>query len=284
MGRAKVGQSGVTPCKHFLLNALLGQEAGVIGRGNLPQCDSAYWVDLTAGDGAATQVAEPEKSCSPAIFARHCAFVAKHGKPVQAHLYERASTNYSKLVDALDTVWLEQYPDAKGSLFTHNVDSSNLQLDLGSRTACFLYNDPNSIDDWAFTREFLTSAPPYTRTLTTMGCNVGGLKRVLSDSPERSDLWRGNVEMLFQLQRHNLVLFAVGDASQWAYLISTPDVWLDDAVKLCHKAHRFQTQTARAPRVVTSLQVKEFDSLLDELMMTKTQLLERGLIQQELTL
>jgi len=160
MGRAKVGQSGVTPCKHFLLNALLGQEAGVIGRGNLPQCDSAYWVDLTAGDGAATQVAEPEKSCSPAIFARHCAFVAKHGKPIQAHLYERASTNYSKLVDALDTVWLEQYPDAKGSLFTHNVDSSNLQLDLGSRTACFLYNDPNSIDDWAFTREFLTSARP----------------------------------------------------------------------------------------------------------------------------
>ena len=282
MARNTVGKSGVTPCKHFLLDRLLGQEAGVYGTGRLPICDSAVWVDLTAGDGQPTRVEKPENSCSAGIFTKHASFVVERKKPLEVCLFEINKITHDKLKSNLRNKWFDKYPNARSVVTAVNQDSSKIYLNVSRSTACFLYNDPNSIDDWAFTEKFLESTPPFTRTLTTMGCNVGGLKRVLSDSPERSDVWRKNIEMLFMLQRHELILFAVGDASQWAYLISTPDSWLEDTVDLCKKAHSLQTHTKRAPRIVTTKKPREFDALLDELLMTKEQLLQKNLIQPEL--
>ena len=284
MARNTVGKSGVTPTKHFLLDRLLGQEAGVYGTGRLPWCDKAVWVDLTAGDGEPTNPQQPEKSCSAGIFTKHASFVSTNKKPLEVALFEINTNTHSRLKLNLETVWFRKYPEAQNVIQTFNENSALLTLNECDEAACFLYNDPNSIDDWAFTPDLLKSAPPFTRTLTTMGCNVGGLKRVLSDSPERSDKWRENIEMLFMLQKYELVLLAVGDASQWAYLITTPDKWLNKTVELCKKAHNFQTKTKREPRVITTKEPKEFDLLLDELLMTKEQLLQKNLIQQELTL
>ena len=284
MARNTVGKSGVTPTKHFLLNSLLGQEAGTYAGGHLQRwCDSALWIDLTAGDGEPTRTGKkPENSCSAGIFTKHANHVAKHKKPLSVHLIEVNESTYDKLNVSLQNRWLKEFPDARDIVKTKNEDSSRICLNVSNSTACFLNNDPNSIDDWAFTPDLLESAPPFTRTLTTMGCNVGGLKRVLIKSPELSDKWRKNIEMLFALQRHELILFAVGDASQWAYLISTPDKWLEETVKLCIKSHKFQTQAKREPRVVTTKEPKKFDLLLDELLMTQKQLEEKNFIQTEL--
>lgn len=282
MARNTVGKSGVTPTKHFLLDRLLGQEAGVYAKGGLPWCDKAVWVDLTAGDGQPTRQQKPENSCSAGIFTKHASFVATKEKPLEVGFFEKNTNTHAKLTENLNSTWFPKYPAAQNVVQTFNVDSALFTLSVSDSTACFLVNDPNSIDDWAFTADLLRSAPPFTRTLTTMGCNVGGLKRVLIDSPELSNKWRDNIEMLYLLQRHELILFAVGDASQWAYLISTPDKWLEQTVELCNKAHSLQTQTKRAPRVVSTKEPNKFDSLLDELLMTKEQLLQRDLIQKEL--
>ena len=253
------------------------------GKGHLQRwCDNALWIDLTAGDGEPTKIEKPENSCSAGIFAKHASFVVEKEKPLSVQLFEVNPHTHDKLYLNIHGRWFEQFPNTRSAINTINDDSSKYKLKVSDSTACFLYNDPNSIDDWAFTKSFLDSTPPFTRTLTTMGCNVGGLKRVLSDSPERSDKWRENIETLFMLQRHELVLLAVGDASQWAYLISTPDKWLEQTVELCKKAHSFQTQTKREPRVITTKEPKKFDLLLDELLMTQKQLEERNLIQTEL--
>ena len=83
------------------------------------------------------------------------------------HLIEVNESTYDKLNVSLQNRWLKEFPDARDIVKTKNEDSSRICLNVSNSTACFLNNDPNSIDDWAFTPDLLESAPPFTRTLTT---------------------------------------------------------------------------------------------------------------------
>lgn len=282
MARKNVGKSGVTPCKHFLLDKLLGQEAGVYGRGIPADSLSAVWVDMTAGDGAPTRVEKPELSCSPGIFSKHASYVLKCKKPLKVFLCEKNKKTFSDLTLIMNGRWWahDVYPESKTCMQLIGDDSSDYFLDVPFDSSCFIYNDPNSITQWSYTEELLKSLPKYTRTLNTLGCNVAGVKRELAKNPEMSKLWRDNIHQLLNYQRHPAVLMAVGNASQWAYLITTPEQWIEDTKKLCIKAweytykisEEFRKQVGKKrPRVFSTFEKDNFNFLLDELLMTKEQ-------------
>jgi hypothetical protein len=65
--RAIVGKSGVTPCKHDLLNKLLGREVGTL-KANKLGLESYLIVDLTAGDGVPYTGKTFRKGCSPGNY------------------------------------------------------------------------------------------------------------------------------------------------------------------------------------------------------------------------
>ena len=89
---AQVGKSGITPCKHFLLNRLLGREMGVLSRG-MPPVSEVLLYDLTAGDAVPYIPAEQSEllpqaafrdGCSPGIFLRHADWLVQRNRlPVQ---------------------------------------------------------------------------------------------------------------------------------------------------------------------------------------------------------
>lgn len=296
MPRKNVGKSGVTPCKHFLLDKLLSQEAGVYSNGIPWDSVSAVWIDMTAGDGAPTRVEKPELSCSPGIFSKHTSFVVNRKKPLKVYLCEKNKKTFSDLALTMEGRWWahDVFPESKLCTQLIKGDSSTYFLDVPYESSCFIYNDPNSITQWSYTEDLLKSLPKYTRTLNTLGCNVAGVKRGLAENPEMSDLWRNNINELLRHQRHPAVLMAVGNASQWAYLITTPEQWIEDTKKLCVKAweHTYKTSEEfrkqvgkKRPRVFSTLEedIDRFNLLLDELLMTKEQFeKENSAKQQEL--
>ena len=67
-----------------------------------------------------------------------------------------------------------------------------------------------------------TSAPKMTLIFSTLGCNVGGLKRLPREDRE---LWYGHVvDQLHLLQpwHDSLLVKLEGDKAQWAYLVNCP--------------------------------------------------------------
>jgi hypothetical protein len=67
----------------------------------------------------------------------------------------------------------------------------------------------------------IAAKTPWFRSISTMGCNVGGLKQLPYEDRVR---WYEQIDQLRgALQpHHDLFLAAIeGDASQWAYLIET---------------------------------------------------------------
>jgi hypothetical protein len=101
------GKSGITPCKHFLLNRLMGREMGVLSRG-MPPVKEVLLYDLTAGDGVPyIPVDQAEllpqyafgEGCSPGIFLRHTNWLAQQGRlPVRLTGCEKQATTHAELV------------------------------------------------------------------------------------------------------------------------------------------------------------------------------------------
>lgn len=99
--------------------------------------------------------------------------------------------------------------------------------------AVFIYNDPNHIEDWCLTPQILASAPKFTTSLSTLGCNVGGMKRLDLDKRE---LWFDRINMVTKSivqPWHDACLLSVGGADQWAYLITAPAKWRDQITSDC---------------------------------------------------
>lgn len=211
---------------------------------------------------------EPDQSrqfiegCSPGIFLRHTQWlVAKTTRPVTLTGCEKQAITHAELV--LNTAdWLEAagwLQVERGVHIRGNAEARYLHANsqdmpppgINRNASCFIYNDPNHIEDWSLTAQFLQNCPKFTTSLSTLGCNVGGLKRI---EEEKRREWFMRVEVLCEslLQRwHDACLFSVGGADQWAYLITAPVKWREEITGECLKAaSKLEKKITAAPQVV----------------------------------
>ena len=228
--RAIVGKSGVTPCKHDLLNKLLGREVGTLKANKLGIGDYLI-VDLTAGDGVPYTGKEFRKGCSPGIILHHAGYLATQTY-VQANvlLLEKQEATFLELVANI-----KSQPDLNCDVLLNVFcrDSKSWGFSESLTDAAFLYNDPNHIEDWCLTPKMLASAPKFTTSLSTLGCNVGGMKRLDLDKRE---LWFDRINMVTSSivqSWHDACLLSVGGADQWAYLVTAPTKWRDQITSDC---------------------------------------------------
>lgn len=234
MSKVDVGRGWRTPAKHDLMRSLIGKEVGVSKvMGAVKRC---VWYDLTAGDAAPITDMEWTSSCSPGILANHARNV---GKPTYVFLYEIKPATYDRLVAILEAALPTLgYRQAGPNTWLHgehvyltamNGSGADASIGLIQRgDAVFALNDPNAITEWAMRPTFaseIAGITPWFRSLSTLGCNPAGLKRLSID--ERRgwfDLIRS--QELACPQYRDLLLCAIErDASQWAYLMSEPTKW-----------------------------------------------------------
>lgn len=252
----EVGKSQRTPAKHALMNKIFGREISVLSTPKFQGIAGAHWVDLTAGDGVATDSRSVDEadnftdpapnarawqySCSPGILAHHARFARYRGQ-VLVDLCERLPATYATLIENLSTylplLGYEQHDEAFWTarhglteLRVHNQDSSTIEhLGIPDNWAVQVVNDPNKVSEWAMNPRLMRNIASGNRWtclgMSTMGCNVGGLKRL---SQEERAIWWGHVQSQIDGMRpqHDLLLAAIDrDSDQWAYLITAPQCW-----------------------------------------------------------
>ncbi len=226
------------------MDVLVGREGGA-GR-KMPQIRRHVWIDLTAGDGLVEgDLTTWHRNCSPGLFAYHA---TKATKPVEIRLYEIKQSTYDRLLQNLhprladlgymfsDSAWTYDGRVKLTAMLASGAEASVEDVDRW--TAVFASNDPNAITDWAMRPTFsqeVVSRTAWFRGISTLGCNVGGLKRL--DLTERMKWYDQVQQQEGALPRYrNLLLAAIeNDDSQWAYLINEADKWKanteDDATK-----------------------------------------------------
>jgi len=229
--RAIVGKSGVTPCKHDLLNKLLGREVGTL-KANKLGLGIYMIVDLTAGDGVPYAGKTFRKGCSPGIILHHAEYITNQTYvDASVLLLEKQQATCLELAENIQKQVDLQCHDVLLHVLCR--DSKSWSFRENPADAAFLYNDPNHIEDWCLTAEMLATAPKFTTSLSTLGCNVGGMKRLDLDKRE---LWFDRINMVTSSivqPWHDACLLSVGGADQWAYLVTAPTKWRDQITSDC---------------------------------------------------
>jgi hypothetical protein len=204
-----VGKSHRTPGKHLAMDKIVGKTVGVHSRFF---SDKVFVVvDCTAGDGVSSEFS---KSTSPGIFNRHLEFLESKGIETRSAFYEKTPGSVELLRLALPN---------------RNVihgDSKDMTPIWGPGDVLLVSNDPNTINEWALP-DALAAAPQLTTIFSTLGCNVGGLKRLPF---EQRQAWYSHVRAQISLLQgwHDAYLVTLkGDAAQWAYLVNAPKKWRD---------------------------------------------------------
>lgn len=247
----EVGRTWRTPAKHAMMCSFVGQEVGVASM--MSAIGRHQWIDLTAGDGVTDH--EWKRNCSPGILA---SYAASAKKPVVVRLNEIQTSTFDRLIASLEAnlpglgytrvsecSW--RIPERVMLYATnqsgHNIDVSNTQR----ADAVLILNDPNAITDWAMRPSLaaeIAALTPWSRSLSTMGCNAAGLKRL--DSETRSG-WFDHVEdQQAALPRYRDLLLASidKDDAQWAYLISDPGKWRPKTERVVQTAFKKVDRTA----------------------------------------
>lgn len=232
-----VGRSWRTPAKHEVMASFVGQEVGVVNRSPAHRdITRLVWIDLTAGDAADVEGHVWRSACSPGILARHA---TRSAKPVEIMLHEIQPATYYRLLDNLaahlPTLGYEKdgencWRTSTVTLQAVNTSGGNADVTfVGQSDAVLAFNDPNAITEWAmrptFAEEIRARRVWCYRALSTLGCNVSGIKRLTLD--ER----RGWFDLISSEQcalpdYRDLLLAGIDrDESQWAYLLNTPAKW-----------------------------------------------------------
>jgi hypothetical protein len=217
--RGSVGASSRTPFKHWLFDASLGKVIGAISNPHATPCNPRiHIVDMCAGDGFGH---EGKYDSSPGIIRKHIESDRPASQRVSktAHLYEIQSLTFDRLKS--------RYGDAS-SMHLYRQDSKGWtvrDIPTSKGDCVYVYADPNSIATLPITPEFVDSMTSETLFLMTLGCNASGCKRLPRE--DRED-WFEIVHMITCSihKRHDLLLIWLNrDDHQWAYLMSTPQVW-----------------------------------------------------------
>jgi hypothetical protein len=247
--------AGRTSGKHYALDKFLGKATGVMTK--LFQGRKMVVVDCTAGNGKASEFS---RDTSPGIVSKHAAWLAERGFAVDAHLFERVAMNVEMLKSTDAARWN-----------IHHGDASQMAKLWGDEDILFVVNDPNSMADWALPAS-MEQAPKMTTVFSTLGCNVGGLKRL---PREEREVWFRHAEAQIALAQrwHDVLIVTLdGDASQWAYMVNAPIKWrdaLEASFKAAFKAAPYGLRMAwKKDNPV------QFGAIVDELFLTRK---ERGL-------
>lgn len=238
--RLDVGRSWRTYAKHDLMSSFIGEEVGVVNHG-LRDRERLAWIDLTAGDAAPVDGAEWHHGCSPGILAHHA--TGRHSKkPVGIFLHEIQPATYDRLLGNLahhlpdygftqeaDNIW--RIPERRIMVCAQNQSGQDADISFIGRTdAVFVLNDPNAITEWAMRDKFAQEIGRVTwcfRSLSTMGCNPAGLKRLEREERLHWFTFPDTQEKALPRYR-DLILAAIDrDEAQWAYLLSTSEKWRD---------------------------------------------------------
>jgi hypothetical protein len=268
-----VGRSHRTPFKHFLLDGLLKREANIF---HSPKARLSVWanpepwhiIDMNAGDGGVTEKDNPcpRTTSSPSIIDTHARRARNGRSRPKVTLIEKNEATFQKL-----------HSVANGRPYTEllHQDSRLLKIKPTCKNqAIFIHSDPNALSDWCLTTELLNSLTPTTTMLLTLGCNVGGLKRL---SREEREPWFGHVRDVVRTTAnfHNLTLIIIeNDPAQWAYLVRAPFVW----TKRVEAEARKGGEEFNLPLDMASLKgdmgsQEKFDELLGKLFLTKRELI-----------
>jgi hypothetical protein len=284
-----VGKSQRTPCKHDWVDKLLGRE---VGASTAPRFDNydVHIIDLCSGDGIVGDDQEWCHSCSPGIIARHATHAARGGRRVHVWGHEKATGTFGTLVESLkmhmpefgyrlatddENLWIYEHPQNNGSVQYHvrNIDSSIVEFDhIGQKSLVFIVNDPNNINAWAAnagTIRPMVQRGARVTTLHTMGCNVGGLKRLSYN--DRMGWQRYVNEVLTYLDGSRQTCFIAcldGDDSRWGYLVTYPKSWSE---KLCNDM-RSSFSNHRLPLRIAEHGTDEFNDILDYLFLTRDEM------------
>lgn len=273
-----VGRTWRTPAKHDLMRSLIGKEVGVCSVKNTVQ--RCIWYDLTAGDAALVEGHEWINACSPGILANHARNL---GKPVAVHLYEIKSATFDRLLGNLaeqlpelgyrklsDLIWLH---GEHVQIFAHNQSGSEANLSMvQTGDAVFALNDPNAITEWAMRDTFAAEVSRRTwmfRSLSTLGCNPAGLKRLpLEERQGWFDLLRHH-EQASPNYRDLLLAAIERDDAQWAYLMGEPVKWRGQMEAVARSA--FKRHGASMVTAWWREQPVAYDELKRQLFLTKTE-------------
>jgi len=300
--RLDVGTSHHTPIKHAIMREFVAKE--VRAANSLGWIERLLWIDLTAGNAQPMHGSLWADSCSPGILASRA---TESIQPVVIDLYEKNPDTYARLVANLDqqlpALGYRRFHDngwnewATGNARLRAWDRDGRQAGMSHITrgdAVLVLNDPNSITEWAMRQTFTTEISRVRglkglRILSCVGFNVSGIKRTpfLRDDPAprtdsisaRSD-WYGLIRSLTDSLPDRLDLMLAGfsrDASQWAYLFSSPKVWRDrgeeekviaEAFTATGEAHDYEYAWFKRDR-------EKFVRLVDRRILTKSELAER---------
>lgn len=207
-----------TPFKHWVLDHELGRLAGVLGRTNKTPAEAKpfHIIDLCAGDGETTE----EHQSSPSIILKHAQYfndMVTDGRWAKVTLIEKSAHTFYSLLSNVD-------PPAYVEML--NQDAVDFELiPACENQAIFIHADPNCISEWPISENLIRSLTPTTTMLATLGCNVGGLKRLpIGDRSRWFDYIEQAVSVLASW--HDILLFRLeNDAAQWAYLLRLPKKW-----------------------------------------------------------
>lgn len=217
-----VGKSSRTPYKHWLYRSMLGKMIGAASTGKSPCNGTIKILDMCAGDGVETN--GDTLGSSPAITCHHVNSIFPNSHRVQrsAFLYEREVLTFEKLNNRFG---------GKSNITLRNLDSKGVTTEtigVNPGDGVFIYADPNSVSTLPVTKELIDSFTDTTLFLMTLGCNVGGVKRI--GIAERL-AWMDMVLMTVKTMRpwHDIHILSLNrDESQWAYLAAWPRKWSED--------------------------------------------------------
>lgn len=267
--KAKVGKSSRTPYKHWLYRSMLGKMIGAASTGKCPCNGTIKVLDMCAGDGAETN-GEPLSS-SPAIACHHINSVFPNSYRLQrsAYLYERELLTFEKLHLRFGN---------QERVVLRNGDSKGVTLadiDVKPNDGVFVYADPNSVSTLPVTRELIESFSATTLFLMTLGCNVGGVKRL---GAEERVGWMDVVMMTVENMKpwHDIHIVSLNrDESQWAYLAAWPRKWSAEFLASSIKKGNQLWPNGVSAYSATS-QARQFRSKIEELFYTQRELSEKN--------
>jgi hypothetical protein len=275
MAKSNVGRSSRSVYKHWVLDTHLGKIVGALSTGKTPaRANPLLCVDLCAGDGGS---ADEYDQSSPAIIHKHCEWLASRdgGRySAQSIFYEKSEFTFGKLVSRLSD-W-PTHERHRRDVIRGDAKEFSFSKQLPNQ-AVFVNCDPNSVSDLPnaeFAERLAAQLTPTTTMAVTLGCNVGGLKRMPLEDRKP---WREFVEIMLRAMPswHDALLVEIcGDKSQWAYLTRLPAKWADEQKAALQRAgDKLKGDFPRGVAVFSRrLDRSRFDDLMDRLLYTQKEL------------
>lgn len=296
-----------TPAKHSLMHKSVGQEVGALSRIafglGITQCK---WFDHTAGHGIAVNYSGEElPDAELDKWERGCSVGILTGQAMRAPIdvviraYEKAPNTFDTLslvlADRLGEYGFDQVVDPTGAPSTlawvgknkfgslvvfeafHGSGHDAYADDVVASDAVFSLNDPNAmpigVAEWAMRPDFaaeISARTKWVRMLHTMGCNVGGIKRL--DRTLRDEWFNFIASQRVALHpHHDMVLGAIErDASQWAYMLRTARKWKGGNAEQMRKSFNSVGKSLAVHSYKE--EPDEFRALLRQLFLTRNEL------------